>query len=152
LLLAYATIVILLGWWPWHILLLALIAARNPRPSKIVKRAARAPWPPKQITTPSVRSATDLKFDVGRVAVQGAGSPPAPDLFLGRASRLAGSGATFAAQRGEVLGKYCARQHRHFEILIVQRAQSLLKVLRLIASSGPSGRSPPYAFFLAIPL
>jgi hypothetical protein len=43
LLLAYATIVILLGWWPWHILLLALIAARNPRPSKIVKRAARAP-------------------------------------------------------------------------------------------------------------
>jgi hypothetical protein len=43
LLLAYATIVILLGWWPWHILLLALIAARNPRPSKTVKRAARAP-------------------------------------------------------------------------------------------------------------
>ena len=26
-LLAYATIVILLGWWPWHILLLALIAS-----------------------------------------------------------------------------------------------------------------------------
>jgi hypothetical protein len=43
LLLIYATIVILLGWWPWHILLLALIAARNPRPSKTVKRAARAP-------------------------------------------------------------------------------------------------------------
>ena len=86
LLLAYATIVILLGWWPWHILLLALIAARNPRPSKTVKRTARAPWPPKQITTPSVRSATDLKFDVGRVAVQGAGSPPAPNLFSGAAS------------------------------------------------------------------
>jgi hypothetical protein len=26
-LLTYATIVILLGWWPWNILLLALIAA-----------------------------------------------------------------------------------------------------------------------------
>jgi hypothetical protein len=37
LLLAYATIVILLGWWPWHILLLALIAARpSNAPPKVI--------------------------------------------------------------------------------------------------------------------
>ena len=32
LLLLYATIVILQGWWPWHIFLRALIAARPRRP------------------------------------------------------------------------------------------------------------------------
>jgi hypothetical protein len=42
LLLAYVTIVILLGWWPWNILLLALIAARHPPADELGKWESEA--------------------------------------------------------------------------------------------------------------
>ena len=113
LLLAYATIVILLGWWPWHILLLALIAARNPRPSQNCETCGTRP-----LTAEANHHTLGKERDRSQIRCR-------PRRRPGR--RLAAGAQPFSGARQQAGWKWC--------YLRGSKRRSVRKVLRSSAST-----------------